>query len=227
MADKHLALTPEALTMLTAAGQELLSEGRRLLAEMAGVANRVRRVATGWETELTIAVDGVMSSPTVLELVEAFFQQGHPVGSGRRKSQGAPADSPPTRLRLRSEVLAGTWEAPLAGQADLAIGIALSSMNAPAGFAVETLGELPFVLCMSPNHPLAQGPKPLGDDALVRHRAVAVSDSASRLLPLTVNLLPGQDVLTVSSQHDKLQALLRGLEQLSRPATRRALLYRL
>ncbi|MFM8666424.1 MAG: hypothetical protein ACKOE3_09790, partial [Betaproteobacteria bacterium] len=68
----------------------------------------------------------------VLELVEAFFQQGHPVGSGRRKSEGAPADSPPTRLRLRSEVLAGTWEAPLAGQADLALGIALSSMNAPA-----------------------------------------------------------------------------------------------
>jgi len=259
MADKHLALTPEALTMmdaiarngsfaaaarelgrvpsaltysvrqleesldvllfdrksgqakLTAAGQELLSEGRRLLAEMAGVANRVRRVATGWETELTIAVDGVMSSPTVLELVEAFYQQGHQTASGKRTTEGAPVDPPPTRLRLRSEVLAGTWEALLSGQADLAIGVAMSSMSAPAGFAVETLGELPFVLCMSPGHPLAQVPEPIGDDALVRHRAVAVSDSASRLSPLTVNLLPGQDVLTVSAQHDKLQALLRGL----------------
>ena len=33
--------------MLTAAGDELLREGRRLLAEMDAVANRVRRVATG------------------------------------------------------------------------------------------------------------------------------------------------------------------------------------
>jgi len=36
---------------LTAAGEELLTEGRRLLIEMDAVANRVRRVATGWETQ--------------------------------------------------------------------------------------------------------------------------------------------------------------------------------
>src|SRR4029079_6125493 len=34
----------------TAAGEELLTEGRRLLAEMEAVAQRVRRVSTGWET---------------------------------------------------------------------------------------------------------------------------------------------------------------------------------
>ena len=55
---------------LTAAGQELLDEGRRLLAEMDAVANRVRRVATGWESELTVAVDDVISRLTVFELVE-------------------------------------------------------------------------------------------------------------------------------------------------------------
>jgi DNA-binding transcriptional LysR family regulator len=39
---------------LTAAGEELLREGRRLLSEIDAVANRVRRVATGWEGQLTI-----------------------------------------------------------------------------------------------------------------------------------------------------------------------------
>jgi DNA-binding transcriptional LysR family regulator len=39
----------------TAAGEELLDEGRRLLSEMDAVANRVRRVATGWERQLSIA----------------------------------------------------------------------------------------------------------------------------------------------------------------------------
>src|SRR5688500_13935578 len=41
---------------LTAAGEALLDEGRRLLGEMDAVANRVRRVAAGWEGRLTIAV---------------------------------------------------------------------------------------------------------------------------------------------------------------------------
>src|SRR6476469_1060378 len=51
---------------LTAAGDELLSEGRRLLEEIDAVANRVKRVAPGWEAQLSIAVDGVMSRTTML-----------------------------------------------------------------------------------------------------------------------------------------------------------------
>src|SRR5438874_13249831 len=93
---------------LTAAGEELLNEGRRLLEQVDAVANRVKRVATGWETQLTIAVDGVMSRVTMFELCEAFYA----LSDGR---------GPGTRLRLRTEVLTGTWEALINGQADLAI----------------------------------------------------------------------------------------------------------
>jgi len=46
---------------------------------------------------------------------------------------------------------------------------------------------------------------------LLRHRAVAVADSAQRTRPVTVNLLPGQDVLTVASVPAKIEAQLRGL----------------
>src|SRR5437868_5181361 len=58
---------------LTAAGEELLSEGRRLLEQVDAVANRVKRVATGWETQLTVAVDGAISRVTVFEICEAFY----------------------------------------------------------------------------------------------------------------------------------------------------------
>src|SRR5450755_2282698 len=58
---------------LTAAGEELLDEGRRLLEQMDAVANRVKRVATGWETQLSIAVDGVISRLTMFELCESFY----------------------------------------------------------------------------------------------------------------------------------------------------------
>ena len=51
----------------TSAGEELLTEGRRLLAQMDAVAHRVKRVASGWETQLTVAVDSVISRITVFE----------------------------------------------------------------------------------------------------------------------------------------------------------------
>jgi len=42
---------------LTPAGEELLREGRHLLAAAEELARRVRRVASGWEQELTLALD--------------------------------------------------------------------------------------------------------------------------------------------------------------------------
>ena len=190
----------------TAAGEELLNEGRRLLAESAAVANRVRRVASGWETQLSVSVDDVISRLTLFELCEAFYAldpQGK-AGSGTVGNGG-----PGTRLRLRTEVLAGTWEALVNGQADLAIGVSLHSP--PPDVAIETLGELEFVFAVSPQHPLAAAAAPISDVELLRYRAVAVADTAQQLSPLTVNLLPGQDVLTVSSMAAKVEALLRAL----------------
>ena len=185
---------------LTAAGEELLGEGRRLLAEMDAVANRVRRVATGWETQLSIASDGVISRVTMFELVEAFFAL-RPNGD---------ASGPGTRLRLRTEVLAGTWEALLSGQADLAIGVGSHTVP-PPGIQFEVLGEMEFVFAVAPHHPLAAQSGPINDTELLKYRAVAVADSAQRMSPITVNLLPGQDVLTVASVQAKIEAHLRCL----------------
>ncbi len=183
---------------LTAAGEELLSEGRRLLEAMDAVANRVKRVATGWETQLTIAVDGILSNTTVFELCEAFYAL-RPEGPG-------------TRLRLRTEVLAGTWEALTSGQADLALGVGISSdLQANMDIHVQPLGEIPFVFAVAPHHPLAKWEGKISDAELMRHRAVAVADSAQRLTPITVNLLPGQDVFTVPTTQAKLEAQLRCL----------------
>lgn len=188
---------------LTAAGEELLNEGRRLLAEMDAVANRVRRVATGWETELTLAVDGVISQLTVFELCEAFYALNPQGVAGQ--AQGGPG----TRLRLRSEVLAGTWEALLSGQADLAIGVGITGQAPPAGIESAVLGVLRFVFVVAPHHPLASAADPISDTELLRQRAVAVADTAHRMSPITVNLLPGQDVLTVHSTEAKIEAIVR------------------
>lgn len=197
---------------LTAAGTELLHEGRRLLQEMDAVANRVRRVASGWETQLAISVEDILSVPTVFDLVQAFCDI---------RAEGT-TEGPATRVRLRTDVLTGTWEALVTGQVDLAIGVSGQHAN-PGGIELRPLGEVPFVYCVAPHHPLAAVDGPLADAQLVHHRAVAVADTAQRLPAMTVNLLPGQDVLTVPNMRMKLEALLRCLgcgfipEPLARP----------
>lgn len=178
---------------LTEAGRELLAEGARLLTEIDAVANRVKRVATGWESQLTIAIDTIISRPTVMELCESFFSL-----------------SPPTRIRLRDETLMGTLEALTSGQADLAIGVATDVANA-AGIIAKPMGSVPFVYAVAPHHPLAKAAEPLSDEVLKEHRAVAVADSVQRGNGATFGLLGGQDVFTVGSMRAKLDAQLRGL----------------
>lgn len=188
---------------LTAAGTELLHEGRRLLQELDAVANRVQRVACGWESTLSISFEDLLSQPTIFELAQAFCEARDT--RDERSTQG-----PGTRLRLRSDVLAGTWEALVSGAVDLAVGVSALHPN-PGGIELRPLGTLPFVFVVAPHHPLAAMPEPLQDAQLVHQRAIAVADTAQRMTPLTVNLLPGQDVLTVPSMRSKLEALLRGL----------------
>jgi molybdate transport repressor ModE-like protein len=178
---------------LTAAGNELLCAGTQLLQEIDAVAHRVKRVATGWETEFTVAVDGTISFSTVLELAEAFY-----------------ALAPTTRLRLRDETLSGTLDAVLGGRADLALGVVLEAGTA-AGLQTRPLGDLDFVYAIAPHHPLAAVAEPIRDAELMRHRAIAVGDSTQRGGGLTQGLLPGQDVLTLPTMRTKLEAQLRGL----------------
>ena len=178
---------------LTEAGSELLREGGRLLADIDAVANRVKRVATGWEPQFTIAVDSIIDQSALMELCASFLSL-----------------NPPTRLKLRDETLSGTLEALTSGQADLALGVILEA-GIPSDLMREPLGTVVMLFAVAPHHPLATLPEPLSDDTIRRHRAVAVADSAQRSAGITVGLLPGQDTFTVTGMHAKLDAQLRGL----------------
>ncbi|PRC90736.1 LysR family transcriptional regulator [Solimicrobium silvestre] len=177
----------------TVAGSELLREGARLLADVDAIANRVKRVATGWEPTFTIAIDSIIHRTVILELCEAFFGL-----------------NPPTRVRLRAETLSGTLESLTSGQADLAIGVTDEAANS-AGFQVRPLGDSRFVYAVAPHHPLAHETEPLSDELIRQHRAVAVADSVQRGGGLTLGLLGGQDVFTVPNMQAKLEAQLRGI----------------
>ncbi|MBN5152385.1 LysR family transcriptional regulator, partial [Stenotrophomonas maltophilia] len=79
------------------------------------------------------------------------------------------------------------------------------------GYVVEPLGTVAFVFAVAPEHPLAAVPGVLGREQLAEHCAIAVSDSARRLLPRTVGLLMGQEMLTVPDMASKLKLQCEGV----------------
>lgn len=178
---------------LTEAGQALLEEGRHLLRAARELELRVRRVASGWEAELTLAVDS-MFQPALLAQDVADFS----------------AVAEQTRVRLISEALSGTWEALLDRRADLLVGAAGEGPSG-GGYVVEALGVVRFAFAVAPQHPLAAVSGPLGRDALAEHCAIAVADSARRLLPRTVGLLMGQETVTVPDMLSKFRLQCAGL----------------
>lgn len=177
---------------LTEAGAELLREGGRLLNEIDAVANRVKRVATGWEPQFTVAVDSIIAKATVMELCASFFEM-----------------NPLTRIKLLDETLSGTLASLTSGQADLALGVTDTSND--SGICSKLLGDVSFVYAVAPHHPLANAAEPLTDEVIRQHRAVAVADTITRGNGLTIGLLGGQDVFTIANMQDKLDAQLRGL----------------
>lgn len=197
---------------LTPAGRELLREGRYLLRAAQELEHRVRRVATGWETQFAIGLESVLSPAALADDLAAFYRV---------------ADS--TRLRITQEVMSGMWEALLDRRVDLLIAAAGEGPSG-GGYRAEPLGAVPFVFVVAPSHPLAGASEPLDKAELRAHRAVAVGDSARRLAPRTVGLIFGQDTLTVPDIFSKLAFQLAGFgfgylpEPYARPAIEAGLL---
>ncbi|HQR52240.1 MAG TPA: LysR family transcriptional regulator [Burkholderiales bacterium] len=179
--------------VLTEAGAELLREGRHLLRAASALEARVKRVATGWETELRIAVTDLIPLPRLFPLVREF----HTVECG-------------TRLRVLTEVYGGCWDALAGDRADLVIG-APGDGPAGGGYATRALGHVQWVFAVRPDHPLARVPQPIRNDQLLDHRAVSAADSSRSLPPRTSGLLSGQDVFTVPDIRAKRDAQVAGL----------------
>lgn len=197
---------------LTSAGKELLREGRYLLRAAEDLEHRVRRVASGWETELAICMDSVFSPTALIEEVTEFYKVANL-----------------TRLRFAEETLSGSWEALLDRRVDLLVG-AVGAGPSGGGYNAEIIGATEFVFAVSPQHPLAAIDKPLGKAELYQYKAIAVSDTVRKMPPRTVGLLFGQDSLTLPNMRSKYEFQLAGVgfgflpEPLARDAIEKGLL---
>lgn len=182
---------------LTPAGRALLDGGRVLLRQAEALERETRLIATGWERELSIAIDATIPFERIVPLITDFER----------------IDSP-TRLRFSEEILQGSWDALLSARAALAIGAPYDAPVEAFGserFGLAPLGEVHFVFCVAPHHALAELAQPINDAEIARHRAIVVADSSQSLTARTTGVLPGQDTLTVSSFEQKRSAQLAGL----------------
>lgn len=178
---------------LTKAGAELLSEGRNLLRAASELEARVKRVATGVETELGIAFSDIFTIEPVYAILQDFYNQGFG-----------------TRIRVLREVYGGSWDALITGRADISIG-APGDGPPGGGYAAKPLGTLEFLFAVAPFHPLAALPEPLQNQDIQQYRSISAADSSRNLPPRTSGILGGQDVLTVPDMRCKLQAQISGL----------------
>ncbi|MCU6432771.1 LysR family transcriptional regulator [Undibacterium sp. Jales W-56] len=178
---------------LTLAGKELLKEGRYLLKAAGDLERRVQRVATGWETELTIGMDSLFSPIVLKDDILAFCGVANQ-----------------TRLRIVQEALSGTWEALLDGRVDILLGAAGEGPSG-GGYSAKAIGKIPFVFAVSPDHPFAERTSILTKSDFQQYRAVTVADSAHLLPARTVGLLFGQDAITVPTMRAKLDFQLAGI----------------
>jgi len=178
---------------LTKAGQTLLDEGRYLIKAAEDIENRVRRVASGWETELNIGMDTIFCPSSLIPEINAFYEV-----------------APLTRLNFIHETLSGTWEALLDRRVDLLIGVAGEGPSG-GGYKSKQIGMVEYVFAVHPDHPLALIDKQLGRAELLQYRAIAVSDSVRKMPSRTVGLLSGQNTLSVPNMQTKLTFQMAGL----------------
>ncbi len=143
---------------LTAAGESLLKDARRLVADAAELEGRARFLAEGWEPEVRLVVDAAFPTACLVDALRAF-------GSHCRG----------TRLQLAEVVLSGADDALIEGRADLAI-----AAFVPPGFLGEVLIEVEFVAVAAAGHPLAVQPR-VSQDALRRERQIVTRDSGTRI----------------------------------------------
>lgn len=177
---------------LTPAGSELLREGRWLLAAAADLESRVKRIATGYETELRLVHDSLVRTDALVDAIAAF----EALDCG-------------TRLKITTETMTGTWEALREGRADLVLAVG----DAPSGGGqqMNALATIDYAFCLAPGHPLARVKGRLDRHQLMKHTAIVVADSA-RLLPgRTIGLRSGQSRITVADIAAKLSLQVAGL----------------
>ena len=174
---------------LTPAGEEILAEGRRLLAQAAHVQSMARQFSHGWEPGLAVIVDGILPlDPTLAALRWLAVEQA------------------PTRIQIQVEFLRGVQSRFDKDNADLMVVV---DYAASPYLHEEALPAIDCLLCVAPSHPLA-GKLHVSLTELQQHAEISCQHSSDEQ-GHDRHLFGCERAVYLSSHHTKKEALLMGV----------------
>jgi DNA-binding transcriptional LysR family regulator len=177
-------------TRLTAAGERVLEQCRKMLAAEQGLEALVREIRGGWEPRLRIVFDGIFPAAPILRVVR------------RLAAAGAP-----TRVEVSAEFLSGVEQAFVRDDADVMI-----SVLPPGSITLTSRALAPIrsLLVAHARHPLARARRKLDAKALSEHVLLIVRGADPRLELSTASLEPRSTVV-LNDFATKKTALLDGM----------------
>ena len=173
--------------VLTATGDMLYRRARVLLEDAGELERAARRNSSGWEAEITLAVEVLFPTWLLFDCLSLF---------GTQSSQ--------TRIEWYETVRAGTTEALSSGVADLAIATSI-----PQGCTGEPLQAVHFVPVAHPQHALHRLGREITLRDLRRHRHLVVRDSGSQR-DKTTSTVDVEQRWTVTNMSTSIGAASRG-----------------
>ena len=173
---------------LTNAGEAILAEGRRLLAEARHVEGLAQQLAAGWEARLLVIVDGILPTEPTLAAFKALADERIP-----------------TCFQVKVEFLRGVQFCFERDDADLML---VKDYEPQPTLQTEDLPQIECILCVAPGHALAALKSARLED-LRHHVELSVQDSSGRRDD--PHAFGGERVFHLSGFMAKKQALQMGL----------------
>ncbi len=173
---------------LTDAGRALYRQATTLLEQARLVEQSAKYFASGWEPEVTLAVDGLTPMSRLFCGLHKFSLR-----------------SSATRLRLLETNLSGTAEALLQRTADIALIATL-----PPGFSGTPIQQVRMLPVAHPDHPLFLLDHAITDEELSQHRQIVIRDSGIKR-QVDAGWLGAEQRWTVTHPASSVAAVKRGL----------------
>ena len=174
---------------LTPAGEAILAEGRRLLAQAEHVRSIARQFSEGWEPSLSIIVDGILPLDPTLAAMKALA-----------------AAQVPTRIQVKVEFLRGVQSRFEKESGDLML---VTDYAASPYLQEEALPAMDCVLCAGRSHALGKA-KRVSLAQLQEHVELSVQHSSEEQ-GHDRHLFGCERAFFLSSHHTKKEALLMGV----------------
>ncbi|MDF0605250.1 LysR substrate-binding domain-containing protein [Neisseriaceae bacterium TC5R-5] len=181
------------LLRLTEAGRFFLQKSQHILAEFEEVTDATRQIAKGYETELRISVNNIVSLHPLFPLLQESEQL-----------------FPQTEIHIGTDVHNGVWDALIDQRAAIAIAAPNERLSG-ADIMTREMGQVNWLFAISPQHPLAAVSGLLGDEMLKPYPAICISDTSVQLEQKEAWRLRGQKALSAPDYYHKIKLHIAGL----------------